>query len=173
MSASNGAMRGPPGSRWGSRPGRWTVRKYRPSSKVLKTRMPAYSRTGVARPTATSARATAGATSSASAARASARMSGGGRRTRLQVGPADELGLALLGKGNLDRVEVARHLGGREDGTRLVAELAAGVARRQVREREQAHVRVARERGGLACGRVPGLARAVGLLVGERRLMDE
>src|SRR3954453_16334097 len=92
---------------------------------------------------------------------------------RLQVYPPDEVGLALLGERDLDGVEVARDLGGREGLTRLLADLAPAVARRDVRQREQAHLRVARQRRRLARGRVPGLSRALGLLVGERRLVDE
>src|SRR3954453_8069361 len=90
-----------------------------------------------------------------------------------RVAPADQLGLALLGERHLDRVEVARDLGVREDRARLLAYLPAAVPCGQMRQREQTDLGVAGERGGLAGGRVPGLLRALGLLGGERRLVDE
>src|SRR4051794_32237126 len=86
---------------------------------------------------------------------------------------ADQLGLALLRERHLDRVEVARDLGVREDRARLLAHLPAAVPCGQMRQREQTDLGVAGERGGLAGGRVPGLLRALGLLGGERRLVDE
>ena len=60
-----------------------------------------------------------------------------------------------------------------EDRARLVADLAAGVARGDVGEREQADAGLGGQLGGLARGRVAGLQRAVALLGGERRLVDE
>ena len=56
---------------------------------------------------------------------------------------------------------------------RLARELAAEVARRDVRQREQAHAGVARELGRLQRGRVQRVGGAVALLLGERRLVDE
>ena len=52
-------------------------------------------------------------------------------------------------------------------------ELLAEVARRDVRQREQAHAGVARDLGGLQRGRVQRLRRAVALLLRERRLVDQ
>ncbi len=54
-----------------------------------------------------------------------------------------------------------------------VAQLAAGVAARDVGQRQQPHLGVARELRGLARGAVLRLARALGLLLGEGRLVDE
>src|SRR3954452_9498258 len=100
---------------------------------------------------------------------------GGGSALRCRRGRrgADQLGLALLRERHLDRVEVARDLGVREDRARLLAHLPAAVPCGQMRQREQTDLGVAGERGGLAGGRVPGLLRARGLLGRERRLVDE
>ena len=54
-----------------------------------------------------------------------------------------------------------------------LAQLAAGVAAGDVGQREQPHLGVARQLGRLAGGAVGGLARALGLLLGEGRLVDE
>src|SRR5436190_16614108 len=86
---------------------------------------------------------------------------------------ADQLGLALLRERHLDRVEVARDLGVREDRARLLAYLPAAVPCGQMRQREQTDLGVAGERGGLARGRVPGLLSPLGLLVDEGRLVHE
>src|SRR5829696_9168767 len=94
------------------------------------------------------------------------------RRDRLVLG-LDERGFPALWERDVDRVEVARHDGRRERRARLVAHLAREVARRQVREREQPHARVPRKRGGLARGRVRGVARACALVLQERRLVNE
>jgi len=91
----------------------------------------------------------------------------------LQVCPADQLRLPLLGERDLDRVEVARDLGRREDRARLLADLAAAVARGEVGEREQPDLGLAGEGRRLARRRVTCLHRALGLLVDERRLVDQ
>src|SRR3954468_6978327 len=105
------------------------------------------------------------------AARSAAAASGARRR----VGglPALDLRLALLGQGDLDRVEVARDDRALEDRARLVADLAAAVAGRDVGQGEQPDVGVARDLGRLARRRVAGLERALALLLDERRLVDE
>src|SRR5204862_8257306 len=71
------------------------------------------------------------------------------------------------------RVEVARNLGVGEHRARLVADLAAGVARREMREREQADLGIGRDLRGLARGAVAGLRRAVRVRVEARRLVGE
>ena len=91
----------------------------------------------------------------------------------LAVVPPDELGLAPLGERNLDRVEVAREHGPREDRARLVADEADRVAGREVREREHRHAGLPGECGRLGRGRVAGLGRPVVLLLGERRLVQQ
>src|SRR5690349_8859743 len=83
------------------------------------------------------------------------------------------LRLALLREGHVDRVEVARDDGPLEHRARFVADLAAAVAGRDVREREQPDLGLARDPGRLARGAVAGLERALALLLGERRLVDE
>src|SRR5512144_3114520 len=74
-------------------------------------------------------------------------VSGRRRRLRLALG-LDERRLAALGKGHGDRVEVAWHDRVGERQASLVAQLAREVARRQVRERKQAHAGRARDLGG-------------------------
>src|SRR5690606_36243920 len=81
--------------------------------------------------------------------------------------------LALLRERDLDDVEVAWHDRVREDRAGLVADLAAAVAGRQVGEREQAHLGLGRQPCRLRRRRMAGLLRAVALLLGERRLVDE
>ncbi len=61
----------------------------------------------------------------------------------------------------------------REDRAGLAEELRAEVARRDVRQREQRDARVAGDLGGLDGGRVPRLAGAATVGVGERRLVHE
>ena len=56
--------------------------------------------------------------------------------------------LPALGERHLDPVEVARHDRALEHRPRLVAQLAAGVARRDVREREQRHLGLRGQLGG-------------------------
>ena len=58
-------------------------------------------------------------------------------------------------------------------GARLIAQLAAGVAAGDVGQREQPDLRVARQLCGLAGGAVHRLARPLGLLVQEGRLVNE
>src|SRR3954453_10891457 len=87
--------------------------------------------------------------------------------------PALELGLALLGERDLDRVEVARDDSALEHRARLVADLAAAVARRDVGQGEEAHVGLQRDLRCLAGGAVVRLDRAAALLLDERRLVDE
>ena len=101
------------------------------------------------------------------------RRGGGAAAGRRAAVPAHELGLAALGQRDLDRVEVAWDLGGGEDVARLVADLSAGVARGEVRQREQADLGVGGDLGRLARGAVQGLGGALGVLVQERRLVDE
>src|SRR5687768_9548457 len=55
---------------------------------------------------------------------------------------------------NLDDIEVLRNDRLGEDGARLARHLAAEIARRQVRQRQQAHVGLARELGRVERGRV-------------------
>ena len=80
-------------------------------------------------------------------------------------------GSPFSGEGHLDEIEVARDLGALERRARLVADLAAGVARREMREHEQADLGLERQLGRLAGRRVTGLQRALVLLVGEGRLV--
>src|SRR3954468_13388576 len=87
--------------------------------------------------------------------------------------PALELRLPPLGERARDRVEVARDDRALEDRARLVADLAAAVAGRDVREREQADVGLARDLGRLAGGAVAGLEGALALVLDEGRLVDE
>src|SRR3954452_23555773 len=96
-----------------------------------------------------------------------------GPRGGIRPLPALELGIALLGVGNLDGVEVPRHDGALEDRARLVADLAAGVAGRHVREGEQPDAGLGGDPGRLARRAVAGLEGALALLVRERRLVDE
>jgi hypothetical protein len=56
---------------------------------------------------------------------------------------------------------------------RLVADLAAAVARGHMRQREQAHLGVPRQPGRVPGGRVSRLHGAIALLLGERGLVDE
>src|SRR3954451_4034036 len=107
---------------------------------------------------------------SAAARSGPVRSGAGGGVRRL---PALELRLPPLGERDRDRVEVARDDRALEDRARLVADLAAAVAGRDVREREQADVGLARDAGRLARRGVPGLERALALLLHERRLVDE
>src|ERR1700684_3180551 len=92
-------------------------------------------------------------------------LAGRGALARLAIGPALELRATALGERHVDRVEVARRLAAREDRARFVAQLRAAVAAGHMRQREQAHVGVARELGRLARGAVRGLARAIELVV--------
>src|SRR5947209_2537136 len=85
--------------------------------------------------------------------------------TRLTLSPATEHGGPALGEGDLDLVEVARDLGGREYLARLLAHFAPGITTRDAREREQPRLGVAGDFGGLASGAVRRFARALGLRV--------
>ena len=91
----------------------------------------------------------------------------------LALGPAYEPRCAALGKRDLDRVEIARGLGAREDGARLVADLASPVAAGDVRHSEQPRLRLPRKLRRLSCRAVRGLARPLGLLLGEGGLVHE
>ena len=82
-------------------------------------------------------------------------------------------GAAALGKRDLDDVEVARRLGRRELLARLGEHLADVVARGDVDQGEQPHARLPGQLGRLAGGGVAGLGGALGLLVGEARVVDE
>src|SRR3954451_2246521 len=84
-----------------------------------------------------------------------------------------EHGLALLGERDVDRVEVARDDRALEHRARLVADLAAAVAGRDVRQREHPDVGLARDLGRLAGGAVAGLEGALALVLDEGRLVDE
>ena len=87
-----------------------------------------------------------------------------------RAGPVlDQPRLAALRERDLDHVEVARRLGGRELLARLGQHLADVVARGDVDQGEQLHARLARQLGRLAGGRVAGLGGALDLLVGEAR----
>src|SRR3954462_104684 len=77
----------------------------------------------------------------------------------------DEGRLAAFGERDVDRIEVARGDRVREDRAGLVADVAREVARGEVGQREQADVRVARDLGRLAGGRVRRLARALALVL--------
>ena len=83
------------------------------------------------------------------------------------------VGAAPLGERDIDRVEVPRRLGPREHRACLVAQLAAGVARRDVGQGEQPHIGVPGGFRGLPGGAVERLGRPLELLVQERRLVDE
>ena len=95
---------------------------------------------------------------------------GGAARPRAR---ADQLRLAPLRERDLDGVEVPRHDGVREELPRLLDDLVAEVARREVHEREQPHVGLPCDERGLAGGRVQRLPRALALVGEERRLVDE
>src|SRR6476620_7378333 len=72
---------------------------------------------------------------------------------------------------DLDRVEIAGHDRVLEGRARLVAQLAARVARRDVRERKQLDFRLAGQARGGECRRVLRLVRALDLVLEERRLV--
>jgi hypothetical protein len=82
-------------------------------------------------------------------------------------------GLAAFLVRHLDEVEVARNDRMREDLARLAGEVRAEVARRDVGQRQHPHLGVVRHLCSLPGGRVEGLGCACGLVVGERRLVDE
>ena len=60
-----------------------------------------------------------------------------------------------------------------EHRARLIAQIAARIAAGDVGQRQQSDLRVACDLGRLTGGGVAGLARALGLLLGECRLVDE
>src|SRR4029450_3210649 len=95
---------------------------------------------------------------------------GGGSLGRLgSLGTeAVQLGLALLRQRHLDGVEVARDLGAGEDGARLLADVAGGVAGGEVGQGEQVNLRLGGQLGRLARGAVAGLLGAREVLVQER-----
>src|SRR5437763_11468875 len=98
---------------------------------------------------------------------------GGLGRRNLVLADAYVDRLAALGERDLDSVEVARHDRVVEHGPRLVAKLAAAVARRDVDEREHDDLRFGCKLGRGACRRVGGFARTLLLIEGERRLVDQ
>src|SRR5919106_4748614 len=86
---------------------------------------------------------------------------------------ADELRRAALGEGDLDEVEVAWHDRVREERAGLFDDLMAEVPRREVREREKLHARLASDERRAAGGRVESLLRPLRLVGEECRLVDE
>ena len=98
---------------------------------------------------------------------------GGRLVTRLAGAGLDVAGLAPLRERDLDQVEVARRDRAREGRPALVEHGAHVVARGDVDEGEQADVGVGGELGRLPGGRVPGLGRALDLLLGKARVVDE
>src|ERR1700752_2636392 len=93
--------------------------------------------------------------------------------SRTPTRPADQLRGARLDKGKVDRVEVAGCLGCSEQGACLFAQIATRVATGDVRERKQSHAGIARDLRSLTGGAVTGLARPLGLFLGESGLVHE
>src|SRR5262249_40099332 len=85
----------------------------------------------------------------------------------------DELRRPALRERDVDDVEVPRDDRLREDGARRPRELRAEEARRQMRERKLLHLRELGHLGRLRGSRVHRLARALLLVLGERRLVHE
>ena len=81
----------------------------------------------------------------------------------------DQLGLAALGEGDLDDVEVARSDGRLEDPARLLQHLADVVAGGDVDEGQHLHVRLGGDGGCLADGRVAGFGGPLRPLPRRRR----
>src|SRR5687768_5537483 len=84
-----------------------------------------------------------------------------------------ELRCAPLLERDVDNVEVPGNDRLGEDGACLPRDLAGEIARREMGEREHAHVGGASDGGGVERRRVGRLARPLLLLVAERRLVDE
>src|SRR3954470_15234828 len=83
------------------------------------------------------------------------------------------MGFSSLGEGQIDDVEVFGGDGGLEDLFRLLDHLADVVAGGDVDEGEQLYVCLGGDGGGLADGRGAGIGGPLGLLLGERGVVDE
>ena len=93
------------------------------------------------------------------------------RRSRAPFGTSDRV--APLGEGDLDHVEVARRERRLEDLAGLLEHVFDVVAGGDVDEGEHLHLGLAGDRRRLADGRVAGVERALGLLLGEAGVVDE
>jgi hypothetical protein len=84
-----------------------------------------------------------------------------------------ELRRSPLLKRDDDDIQIAGHDRVRKDRLRLTLDLAAEVAVREVREREEPDIRLAGDFCRLGGGRVKRLVRSLPFLLGEGRLVDE